>query len=382
MKRFTILLFSFLFPAFFIQEAFSRQNPSASIEISISFAPDVVFINAKPVIYYELGLTNPTSDSVYLNRLEVMDVADSSVLLSFDREELNKRYALTGLSEKNGAAILLPGASAVIYVECTLPDQKNSRTLIHRLRYETGQHVQEKSSRSIKGGVIQISKKAPLTLGPPLSAGPWAAVYDPSWERGHRRVIFTVNDSARIPGRFAIDFIRMNNKGQYAKGDENEIKNWYGYAADVLAVADGVVTSVRDDFSESATLSAHPDYPSDKATGNYISIDLGNNHFAFYEHLKPGSSKVKPGQKVKKGAVIASLGFTGQSTGPHLHFHVATTNSPLGAEGIPFVVERFTLLGAYADLSGFGKVVWKRAESSKQQIIVNERPGPNSVITF
>jgi Peptidase family M23 len=52
-------------------------------------------------------------------------------------------------------------------------------------------------------------------------------------------------------------------------------------------------------------------------------LDLGQGKFAFYEHLKSGSVVVRKGQHVKKGQTIAALGYTGQSTGPHLHFHVA-----------------------------------------------------------
>jgi murein DD-endopeptidase MepM/ murein hydrolase activator NlpD len=229
---------------------------------------------------------------------------------------------------------------------------------------------------------MSLSKKPQLVLGPPLNNGPWAAVYDPSWERGHRRVIYTVNGKARIPGRFAIDFIKLDGQGRYANGDNNVIKNWYGYGNDVLAVADGVVASIRNDFSESPTLSGPPEYTADKATGNYISIDIGNNHFAFYEHLKPGSIKIKPGQRVKKGDIIASVGFTGQTTGPHLHFHVANVNSPLGAEGIPFVFDRFTLLGSYPNFENFGNVPWVPVKNSNQLMTVKEHPASNSVIKF
>jgi murein DD-endopeptidase MepM/ murein hydrolase activator NlpD len=129
-------------------------------------------------------------------------------------------------------------------------------------------------------------------------------------------------------------------------------------------------------------LSKHLKYTADQATGNYISIKIGNNQFAFYEHLKPKSIKVKIGQKVKKGEVIASLGFTGQTTGPHLHFHVADDDSPLGAEGIPFVFEAFEVLGSYKDFGNFGKSLWTPLNDLKQLIRKQEQPSPNSVIKF
>ena len=100
----------------------------------------------------------------------------------------------------------------------------------------------------------------------------------------------------------------------------------------------------------------------------------------FYEHLKPKSVRVKPGQKVKKGEVIAQIGFTGQSMGPHLHFHVADRNSPLGAEGIPFVFENFEIIGSLpADLAGFGDQKWM-GYGAGPGIRKRELPPPNSVI--
>lgn len=52
-------------------------------------------------------------------------------------------------------------------------------------------------------------------------------------------------------------------------------------------------------------------------------LDLGDNRHAFYGHLLPGSLRVKPGDRVRRGQVIGRLGNSGNSTGPHLHFHNA-----------------------------------------------------------
>lgn len=363
-----------------IEQTFSQEYQQ-SFDIRIPFAPDFVVIGGKPTVYYELHLTNFSSDSIDLKRLEIVDTPDSIVVVSIGKDDLKKRYARIGVPRKNNESILPPGASGVIYLELTLQNNKPNVQLTHRLEFEM-MHRNGRQLRSAQSALTPLAKKPQLVLGPPLSGGPWAAVYEPSWERGHRRVIHVVNGKARIPGRFAIDFIKLDSQGRYAHDDNNVVKNWYGYGIDVFAVADGIVASTRDDFSESPTLSEHPKYPSDKTTGNYISIDIGNNHIVFYEHLKPGSINVKPGQRVKKGDILASVGFTGQSTGPHLHFHIANANSPLGAEGIPFAFESFTILGSYTDFENFGKTPWVPLKDSDQLIISGERPAPNSVIKF
>ncbi|MCX7627314.1 MAG: M23 family metallopeptidase [Methylophilaceae bacterium] len=72
----------------------------------------------------------------------------------------------------------------------------------------------------------------------------------------------------------------------------------------VYAAASGIVTATE----------RQPDY------GNIIKIDHGNGVETRYAHVS--RIWVKPGQRVEKGQVIAEIGNTGRSTGPHLHFEV------------------------------------------------------------
>ncbi len=349
---------------------------ASSIEMLVPWVPELTTIAGKPIVYYELHIGNSTGDTLDLKKLDLMDAKNGETIASI-KSDLETRPG-GDVVPIGSQSILSPGESRVLYVEVVLESVNPGTRIIHRLGLEILSGKERKVS-STEGAAFTLSGKKPLVLGQPLSAGPWAAIYEPSWERGHRRVIYTVENKKRIPGRFAIDFIKLDDQGKFANGTDNEIKNWYGYSADVFAVSDGIVASTRIDFSESQTLAGHPDYSADEATGNYIAIAIGKDQFVFYEHLKPGSIRVEPGQKVKKGDVIASLGFTGQSTGPHLHFHVADKNSPLGAEGIPFVFEHFEMLGSYPDISKLGAERWTTENPNH---IRKERPAPNAVIQF
>lgn len=62
------------------------------------------------------------------------------------------------------------------------------------------------------------------------------------------------------------------------------------------------------------------------ARGYYIIVKNGNTK-VLYQHLKENSTKVKIGQSVSKGQVIANVGNTGASTGSHLHLEIFKNNT-------------------------------------------------------
>ena len=62
----------------------------------------------------------------------------------------------------------------------------------------------------------------------------------------------------------------------------------------------------------------------DKWNGNYIKIKHDNNIMTVYCHCE--KLNVKVGQKIRAGEVVATVGSTGSSTGPHLHFELRINN--------------------------------------------------------
>ena len=65
------------------------------------------------------------------------------------------------------------------------------------------------------------------------------------------------------------------------------------------------------------------------ARGNYVMVDHGGGIITLYQHGLNGSICVSSGQTVKQGQRVMSVGSTGYSTGPHLHFEVWENGTPV-----------------------------------------------------
>ena len=157
------------------------------------------------------------------------------------------------------------------------------------------------------------------------------------------RALLPLDGRFALAQRFAIDWEQLDADERVVRGDLKKVESYIIFGRDVIAVADGTVVAMRNELAEQVPGALPPGLPVDQADGNFVVLDVGQGAFALFAHMQPGSVTVQPGAKVKRGDVLGKVGNTGNSQAPHLHFHVMDGPSPLAANGIPYVIDRFRL---------------------------------------
>lgn len=140
--------------------------------------------------------------------------------------------------------------------------------------------------------------------------------------------------------RYAYDFLMMNGEGKTYCGDEKDIRSYYCYDKNVLAPADGTVVEIGNSCEDGRIMTpGDMEATANDIRGNYIIIKHADGEYGFLGHLKPESITVKVGQSVCCGEIIAKCGNTGNSSEPHVHFHVQDGINFFTSAGVPISFE-------------------------------------------
>jgi Peptidase family M23 len=351
-----------------------RRPLDAPIDVTVTEPPTAFRADGKMHLVYELHVTNFSSQDCTLTRVEVMHAdGDHQALAQYESTDLVGRVARPGVQGLTGTDKLRlgPGLSGVVYLWVTVADgAKVPDALKHRISVKVAD-----SEFTVDCARVAVKRDLAL-IGPPLRGGEWMAANGPSNTSAHRRALIPVGGSARISQRFAIDWVQLRDDGNTFTGDAKDNKNYRAYGSEVLAVADGTVSEVKDGIPQNVPGEESRAVPMTLETigGNHIILDLGDGRYAFYAHLQPGSLRVKLGDHVRRGEVLALVGNSGNSTEPHLHFQLCDANSPLGSEGLPYALESFEVLGSGTN--------WEHSKSGTLQRREREIPAENEVVRF
>jgi murein DD-endopeptidase MepM/ murein hydrolase activator NlpD len=382
----------------------------APIDVRVPVPPRPFVAGGATHLAYELHITNLSPRPTTLETVDVMErsaAAGAAPLLHLEGEPLDSALRLLGAPPDAAKTRILPGGgTAIVFVWVTLRAGIVPAALTHRfaLGQESsdgaslpGGHsarVTDEPAVLVRGVDVPVSTNDPPVVGPPLEGDHWLAANGPDNGSDHRRVLLAIAGQGRIAQRFAIDWVRLFEDGRTFRGDPRNNDSYRAFGAKVLAVADGVVIDTLDGLPENVpdpVARAVPITPA-SVSGNYILQDLGDAAYAVYAHLQPGSLRVRKGDRVRRGQVLALVGNTGNSSEPHLHFHIADRPSAIDAEGIPYAFASFALeaepgvvtaalrpLGGSLEIGPSGLAAWKTPSPRRR---AKEIPLRNAIVAF
>ena len=145
---------------------------------------------------------------------------------------------------------------------------------------------------------------------------------------------------------FGMDLMEFNDDLMIPQVGSTPNEKFKMYNKAVIAIGDGEVIDCFDKSPENPT--APEMLPEEESmeiaekhgfvaarSGNYVIVKHPNDEYSFYAHLVRDSVSIEKGQIVTQGQVLGRLGNSGNSTAPHLHFHLMAGPSILTGRGLP-----------------------------------------------
>lgn len=305
-------------------------------------------------VVYELVVTNTKPTPATLKKVEVLDARSqgaASVIATYEGDGLVSRLRTLANTPANSPEIEF-GGTRLFLIDLTFDSRAQVPGRLQHLFELTGASgpaptPMTPAALSYTVASLDLHPQLP-EIGPPLAGKRWVAINGCCEAGGaHRGSGLAANGWIYYGQRFAIDWMRLDDAGRLVHGDPADVHNYTCYGVDVLAVADGTVVQVLDALGDQppGKLPDPKTMTVENVLGNHVILDLGAGVYAFYAHMEKGSISVAEGQHVKRGEVLGKLGNSGNTSAPHLHFHLMEGPSALASNGIPYVIDSFALAG-------------------------------------
>jgi biotin carboxyl carrier protein len=328
---------------------------------------------------YELQLINRTQSVATVKSLKAL--AGGKVVQSLSGGALLEQMAPYGAAEHSIS--LQPGQGAFVLMDVSLAAKaKVPAQLTHRISVSL-KPAQAAVATTYELAPTPVSRHEAVLVAPPLRGPGWVVGNGCCANfNAHRGTVLPVDGAAHVAERFAIDFVQLSPRNVLFTGARDLLTNYLYYGDQVYSATGGKVVSVADDLPEPAPGELPKGITAAQAGGNHVVVDMGHGRFAFYAHFIPGSVTVKVGQKVKVGQVLGLLGNSGNSDGPHLHFHLMDGPGPLASNGLPYRFSSFTVEGTVTNIGPIQEGAVAQVDPTGLGAKKAELPLDNQVIAF
>jgi Peptidase family M23 len=310
--------------------------------LQVKDAP-VPFIGAdgRTHLVYELWMTNFSSGDAVVKKVEVL--GDGKVIASLDAAAIAQRLQPDG--RRNAVDRLGASEQALLFLHVTLPPGTAPQQLSHRVSIHAEAAPPGQQEITENGGATTVNHRAVALIAPPLRGEGYISADSCCDATRHTRAAMPINGRVWIAQRYAVDWEQVDGQGRIYNGPQEKLESYTIFGKPVLAVVDGMVVAVIDGLPEQTPGKFPTHIPLEEADGNSVILDLGQQRYAMYAHMQPGSIKVHKGEQVKVGQVIGLVGNTGNSVAPHLHFQVNDGPSSLASNGLPYEIRDFEVVG-------------------------------------
>ncbi len=334
----------------FVTSSYSTEKMGyfpGQVTIDVQQAPTPLKALNKYYLVYELNLTNFQKKPITLVSLTI--TPNKGETFQFSGKKLaDITYGIGYKNPENEPLVFQPGIAKMIYLFLPIENETMIPTwMTHKIKFKMDKDVLN-FRQDVTSDPMYLSKDKSIIVSAPLQGDNWLAGNGASNTSAHRITHLVFHGHDYFAQRYAIDFVQIGKNGITHSGDRTNNKNYYAYGKDVLSVAAGRVVEVKDNIPENIPQSDKLAVTLSEETigGNHVIVDIGHGKYAFYGHMIPHSIHVKVGDAVTRGQVLGKLGNSGNSSEPHLHFHIVDRPNPLGGNGLAYGFDHFAVRDA------------------------------------
>lgn len=142
--------------------------------------------------------------------------------------------------------------------------------------------------------------------------------------------------------RHAFDFLVTDSGGKTFRNAGTMNDDYYAFGKEIIAPCAAEVVMVVDGIPDNNPGKMNPVF----VTGNTVVLKTAHNEYLVFAHFKKHSIAVREGQRVEKGTLLGLCGNSGNSSEPHLHFHIQDSMDLNAARGVACYFDNLKVNGA------------------------------------